>query len=203
MLIRRKISPLLTVAVLLTGLPACVNLKPTLSQGFSYTLGPVEETTVPDSLAGAAAIYILRPQVPTYLESDRLSYRLASGEVKHLSGARWAEPLAAGIARALSLYLAESGLAAGAAYYPWPNTVADASQLAVYFQRFGATASGEVRIVARWELRPADGQTIDGLYVSDALAWSMDAPDSLVAAYNQVLRALVHEIRQQVAGTAE
>lgn len=203
MQIQRKISPVLTLAVFLIGLPACVNLKPTPSQSFSYTLGPVEQAAVPDSVAGAAAIYILRPQVPTYLESDRLSYRLASGEVKHLFGARWAEPLAEGIARAMSLYLAESGFVAGAAYYPWPNTVADASQLALYFQRFGATASGEVQIVARWEFRTADGRTIDGLYVSDSLAWSVDAPDSLVAAYNQALRALVREIKRQVAGPAE
>ena len=194
----RKISAVCIAAVFLLGLPACVNLKPAPSQAFSYTLGPVDGAALPQPEAQAQAIYILRPQVPTYLDDDRLSYRLASGEVINLFGARWAEPLAEGIARAMSLLISESRLAVVEGYYPWPNTSPEAARLSLNFQRFGATESGQVQVVARWELKQADGKIVDGQYVSDSLGWVVGEPDTLIAAYNQALRALAQEVGENV-----
>lgn len=194
----RQIPAVFIASVFLLWLPACVNFKPVPTQTFNYTLGPVEVATPSKAGTQGESIYILRPQVPTYLDDDRLSYRLASGEVKNMFGARWAEPLAEGIARAMSLYLSESGLARVEGYYPWPNTSLEAYRLSLNFQRFGATESGEVQVVVRWELKQVDGRSVDGQYVSDALSWTVGQPDTLIAAYNQALRALAQEMGEQV-----
>lgn len=189
-----RIPTLLTCLLCLFGLAACVNLKPVPSLTESYTLGPVDALTPPQSLASGAPIYIFRPQIPTYLDDSSLSYRSSSGEVTNLPSARWAEPLAEGIARAMSLYLSASDHVAVEGYYPWPNTSADASRLSLNFQRFGATDSGKVRVVARWTLKKAGGATETGQFVSEALNWQTGQPKSLVAAYNQALQALARSI---------
>jgi len=182
----------------LLGLAACVNLKPVPSETESFTLGPVEMTAKAQHGEGKEAIYIIRPQLPTYLDGSHLSYRSASGEVKSIPGARWAEPLAEGIARAMSLYLSGSGLGPVDGYYPWPNTTPEASRLSLNFQRFGATDSGVVQVVAQWSLKRADGRTISGQYVSESPDWSVGQAESLIAAYNEALRALAHEVEKSL-----
>lgn len=193
-----KLPVLFIASVFLLLLAACVNLKPVPSQTFSYALGPVELAAPSEPRTESESLYILRPQVPTYLDSDRLSYRLASGEVKNIFGARWAEPLAEGIARAMSLFLSESSPGLVEGYYPWPNTSSDASRLSLYFQRFGATDSGEVQVVVRWELKQPDGTSLSEQYNSESLTWVVGQPDTLVAAYNEALRALALEIEDRV-----
>lgn len=179
-------------------LPACVNLKPVPSQTKSYTLGPVEAVARTEVGATTETIFILPPQVPTYLDSARLTYRSANGEVKNMLGARWAEPLGEGIARAMSLFLAETAPGMVEGHYPWPNTSPEASRLAIYFQRFGATDSGRVHVVARWEIKRADGGLVQGDYVSESAKWQVGEPDSLVAAYNEALNGLAREIAKRL-----
>jgi len=181
------------------GFTSCVNLKPVPSETESYTLGPVVAVPTMQGSNSSETIYIMRPQVPTYLDGSRLSYRSASGEVKSMPGARWAEPLAEGIARALSLYLSGSSLGVVEGYYPWPNTSPAASRLSLHFQRFGATDSGDVQVLVRWSLKRAGGQTISGQYLPQSLNWSVGEADSLIKAYNEALRALSREIEARVA----
>lgn len=179
-------------------LPACVNLKPVPSDSKSYTLGPVEMEHRGQSTEANLPIYIIRPQVPTYMENSRLSYRSASGEVIHVSGARWAEPLAEGIARAMSLYLSESGMGPIGGYYPWPNASDDAARLSLNFQRFGATEAGEVQVVVRWRLAIPEGKSKTGEFVSDAHSWVIGEPSTLVAAYNIALQALALHLKESL-----
>lgn len=190
-MMRKKLS-LFTTLLLLFGLTACVNLKPVPSQTESFTLGPVGMQPQGDNQLSSEGIYIMRPQVPTYLDGSRLSYRAASGEVKNLPGARWAEPLSEGIARAMSLYL--SGPVAVEGYYPWPNTSSESSRLSLNFQRFGATNSGEVHVVVSWSLKRTSGKVITGQYISDSLTWVVGQSDSLIVAYNQALKALASDV---------
>lgn len=189
------VSSSLLCLVLLT---ACVNLKPTPFEAQSFTLGPVEMEAMEQVAVASEPIYIIRPQVPTYLDSTRLSYRLASGEVKNMPGTRWAEPLAEGIARAMSLYLSETSLGPVEGYYPWPNSSTKALRLSLEFQRFGATETGEVQVVVRWTLKRSAGQTKSGLFVLGTLSWDAGQPDALVAAYNQALKALALEIERSL-----
>ena len=192
---KQKILTLSAAFLCLFGLLACVNLKPVPSETQSFILGPVAMVPKVQNADVKEAIYIMRPQVPTYLDGSRLSYRSASGEVKTIPRARWAEPLAEGIGRAMSLYISGSSLHGPAhGYYPWPNTSSDASRLSINFQRFAATNTGEVLVVAIWSLKRNDGSSASGQYTSESLKWTVGQPETMVAAYNQALRALVHEI---------
>jgi uncharacterized lipoprotein YmbA len=192
---KQQILARFTALLCLLALASCVNLKPVPSQTRSFALGPVDTTVAPEALASGDSIYILRPQVPTYQDGSRLNYRSASGEVMSLPGARWAEPLAEGIARATSLYLAPSKEASVQGYYPWPNTSAEAVRLSLNFQRFGATESGEVKVVARWTLKKPGGKSQSGQFVSETLRWVPGQPETLVAAYNQALQALADSLK--------
>ena len=195
------ISKILSLFVSASGLlflAACVNLKPVPSETTNYTLGPVELGTSAQVSKNSKLIYIIRPQVPTYLDGSRLSYRLASGEVQNIRGTRWAEPLAEGIARAMSLYLSSSSTISVEGYYPWPNTSANAARLTLNFQRFGATESGNVQLVASWILRDSGEGLKKGHFVSDNQTWDLENPDSLVAAYNRALQALAQDIEKVV-----
>ncbi len=190
---KKSVSALVALAGLLS-LPACVNLKPAASTANSHALGPVEATAPEAAPLAAEPIYILRPQIPSYLDSSRLSYLMASGEVRNMEGSRWAEPLGEGIARAVGLFLFERNPALVEGFYPWPNTSPGASRLALNFKRFGATDSGEVHVVAYWKLMQGEGRSTSGRFHSESLGWTVGEPDSLIAAYNEALRALSQEI---------
>jgi len=184
--------------ICLVWLAGCVNLKPVPSQTESFALGPVEMQAPDQSRQLENPIYIVRPQVPTYLDGSRLSYRSSSGEVINMPGARWAEPLAEGIARAVSLYLSGSVHGVVEGYYPWPNTSQNASRLSLNFQRFGATESGEVQVVAQWTLKPDQGEVISGQFVSDSISWQVGDPATLVAAYNEALRTIAMDVEKSL-----
>lgn len=195
---RCHLPAVLIAAAFVLWLPACVNLKPKPSLTKSYTLGPVEAAAVEEVRLLTEPIYIFHPQVPTYLDNPRLSYRLASGEVIYMHSARWAEPLAEGLARAMSLLFTEFSPGQAVEHYPWPNSVPEASRISLNFQRFGATATGEVQVVVHWEFRRPDGNIVKGQFASEGLSWVVGDPDSLVQAYNQALRALTLELGEQV-----
>lgn len=194
----RSHFPAVLIAAFVLWQPACVNLKPKASLSKNYTLGPVEAASLEEAQLLSEPLYILHPQVPTYLDNPRLCYRLTSGEVIQMQSARWAEPLPEGLARSMSLIFSDiaPGLVAG--HYPWPNTMPGASRLSLHFQRFGATASGDVQIVAHWEIRRPEGDIVKGQFASEGLTWVVGDPDSLVKAYNQGLRVLAHELAKVV-----
>lgn len=195
----RKTQFVFIASVILLFTPACVNLKPAPSQTVKYALGPVEMAAQqPRGRTSGESVFIIRPQVPSYLVGMNLSYRLASGEVRGMPGVRWAEPLPEGIARAMSVFLSESSPGMVEAYYPGLNTSPEASRLALYFQRFDATESGEVQVAARWTLKRPGGNSQTGQYVSEELSWFVGQPETLVAAFNRALQGLAVNIEKSV-----
>jgi len=186
-----QLFPLFAALLALTG---CVNLKPSLSQMRSFTLGPVAVDVVEAEAGVERALYIQRPQLPTFLDGSRLSYRTASGELKYLPSARWAEPLNEGVARAVALYLGRSGLGEAPAFYPWPNTKAEAAVLTLAFERFSANESGTVQIVVNWQVSGAGWAPQQTRFISESIDWEIDRPETLVAAFNQALAELAGEI---------
>ncbi|PXA03806.1 hypothetical protein DDZ13_09185 [Coraliomargarita sinensis] len=191
-----KAAFIFTVSLCLFGFWGCVNLKPVPSQSESFTLGPVGMTLDVPNLKSGEVIYIMRPQVPTYLDDKRLSYRSASGEVESMTGSRWAEPLAEGIARAMSMYFSGSDIGTIIGYYPWPNTSTEASRLSLYFQSFGATDLGDVHVVVRWSLKRTNENTVSGQFVSESLEWTVGEPETLIGAYNEALQQLALDIEK-------
>ena len=186
-----KIRALLLL-ILSCGLTACVNLKPTAHSVQRYVLGPVV-SAVP--VGAGFDLYVARPDLPIYLEGNRMQYRGGDGELQSLSGARWGEPLQEGIARALSELVAQQRGGSGGGFYPWPQSSAQATVLRVQFCQFGATADGRVQLAANWQLEGAGGSvTSQGSYVSEELTWAPGEAPSLVAGLNAALAVLAQEI---------
>jgi uncharacterized lipoprotein YmbA len=183
-----KIRALLLL-MLTCGLTACVSLKPTAHSVQRYVLGPVAAAAVQADTG--SGFYVARPDLPTYLEGNRMQYRGEDGELQSLDGARWGEPLREGIARAL----AQQCGGQGNGFYPWPQASAQAKTLRVQLHQFGATADGQVQLVAHWQLEgTGGGVTSQGSYVAEQLTWTPGQAPSLVAGLNAALAALAQEI---------
>jgi uncharacterized lipoprotein YmbA len=173
------------------GLTACVNLKPKPDTVRLYVLGPLD-TAVESGVLSGPAIYIARPDLPTYVDGTRLQYRRQGGELRSLSGARWAEPLQEGVSRALSEYLSSQHAING--YYPWPKLSSVTSQVRVRFSQFGATADGQIQLSAHWQIEGPEAVVREGVFAAADLKWQTDDAQSMVAGLNEALQALAADI---------
>jgi uncharacterized lipoprotein YmbA len=147
------IRPLILLIVSFA-LTACVNLKPKPDSVRLYLLGPVTASAVEAPVG--RGIYIARPDLPTYLEGNRMQYHGEGGELQSVYGARWGEPLQEGIARAISELITQQSGRPGSRFYPWPKSSDQAAELRVQFHQFGATADGRVQLTANWQLEGND-----------------------------------------------
>ena len=186
------IRPLILLIVSFA-LTACVNLKPKPDSVRLYLLGPVTASAVEAPVG--RGIYIARPDLPTYLEGNRMQYHGEGGELQSVYGARWGEPLQEGIARAISELITQQSGRPGSRFYPWPKSSDQAAELRVQFHQFGATADGRVQLTANWQLEGATGVvTVQGTYTAGDSKWTPGQAQSLVAGLNAALAALTRDI---------
>ena len=183
----------ITLFIVACGLSACVNLKPREDHTKTYVLGPIELAASSSDQAIEQG-YIARPQLPVYMEGYGLKVRSANGEINSLSGARWAEPMDVGIARALSHYIEAKNGGIKSGFYPWPQSSAASNTLQVKFHHLVATADGRIQLSASWELKRATGAPLTGVFTAIDGAWSPDDAQSMVAGVNAVLEALADQI---------
>jgi len=177
----------------------CVNLKPRADITQHYALGSdLAVLTVPPALR--AAIYIARPNLPSYSSDSHLQYRSANGEISQLNHARWIEAVDQGIARSMAEMMLGAAGPAGQqviGYYPWPQDKRSAVQLKVNFYRFGANANGAVEVSAHWEWLDVGGAVeYQGQFTAQGIEWQVGDAVSLVCGLNQALRALIVEVLQ-------
>ncbi len=182
----------LVLCLLCGGLAGCVNLKPKADVVKLYALGPGEFS--PEAAKAGPPIYVARPDLPAYLDGKRLQYRHADGEVRSLRRARWAEPLQEGVARALAEFLIDSNGLPVSGFYPWPEPSGGELKLRVHLHQIGATAAGEIRMVANWELQNGRVLVASGLYQSEGIEWRPGDAESLVAGINLALSQLAAEV---------
>ena len=147
-------------------LSACVNLEPNPDLSRSFVLGPVDFSESSQGLDGGA-LYVMRPQLPSFLDSNRIQYRDAIGLVESVEDAFWAESLPEGVSRAFAQYFGQRSGLGGIAYYPWPEPGVEVDKIVLKFQRFDAITSGEVYVKASWELKSgSNGKHSGSLNVS-------------------------------------
>ncbi|MFP4157469.1 MAG: membrane integrity-associated transporter subunit PqiC [Opitutales bacterium] len=183
--------------ILLTG---CINLEPEPDDTRRFALGPVSQAEARLNKAGGHALYLMPPHLPTYLERNELLYRTGRGEVVALPTARWAEPLADGVARTFAHYLDAQPDIEVAGYYPWPQPAGPSARLTLKFSRFDATEDGRVQSIVFWSLRLPDGSRRAGTLEGKTISWEVGAPESLVAAQNQALEALAESLGEALRG---
>lgn len=195
---------LLFAAISLT---SCVNLEPRPDLSRSFTLGLVDVSDVTNPLGGEPpvansldlpAVYVMRPQIPGYIDAKRIQFRDIDGELSSVKNALWAEPLSDGIARAFAEYLADEGELHGVHFYPWPESGGEMTRVALNFFRFDASSSGAVYVSVGWTVIEGDGERTSGHFERTGISWNTSAPESLVSAYNRVLQELAGEVSQSL-----
>jgi uncharacterized lipoprotein YmbA len=166
-------------------------------------LGPRQDTSaffllspVPPPAAEApvpVAIGVGPVAIPGYLDRPQVVVRLSDNEIALSDADRWAEPLAANIARTLVENLA--ALLPGSSYvtFPWYASEEPDLALALEFRRFEADASGAVTLEATWSLARA-GARVDG--GTALIAEAADGPGraAAVAAHSRALAELSRQI---------
>ncbi len=165
-----KIHRLLPAAAPLAVLLAGCNLlpEPQADQSRYYVL----ESAAPAAEAPAVRLGLRRVEIPAYLKSKALVVRTGNNELRYSDTARWAEPLEAGLARALRDQLAAR---AAVSTYPFPAQQERDYDLTVQVSAAEGTDDG-IRFAARFELvRAADGQVVSRrTYTAPAGAWRGD-----------------------------
>lgn len=139
--------------------------------------------------------------IPRYLDRLQMVHRLSDNEIAVSDADRWAEPLAANIARTLEQNLA--AMLPGSSYvvFPWYPSEAPDFAVALHFRRFEADSSGAVTLDATWSLARA-GTPIDGGGV--LLGFLADGPGrgAAVAAHSRALAELSGQIAAAVRRVA-
>jgi len=178
------------VALALAG---CVNLEPTANEVRPFALGPGEALQM--SEARGPTVYVERPDLPGYAQGDRMIFREEGGAFETIDGARWAEPMGEGVARALGEWIARVSDRRLAGYYPWPSGDKEATSVRIRFLQLIATRGGAVHVAASWRVKKPDGATGEGEYASREIRWTPENPETLVAALNEAFRELATAIQ--------
>ncbi|MEM1221821.1 MAG: PqiC family protein [Verrucomicrobiota bacterium] len=180
------------------GFSGCVNLKPKPDLTKRYVLGPVGADSASSATSrDLESIYVARPELPTYLATNRLVYRESGGALTEIKDALWAEPFDQTVARALAEYLS-SASATNYGFYPWQNSRGNPIKVAVQFQRMDANADGSILVTATWMVFKKGLKIKQGEYTSANLTWTVGDSDSYISSLNSALNALAREVGQQL-----
>ena len=184
---------LITLIALIGPLAGCINLKPREDTRKEYTLGLIELPRV-ESGQGVERGYIARPHLPAYMEGYGLKVRSSNGELTELGGARWAEPIELGVARALSHYIEAASGGVKSGFYPWPQSNFEDNVLHVRFHQLIATAEGRIQLSASWEVKREGVDSLAGVFTSSDVTWIPGDSESMVTGLNAALEAFSNEI---------
>lgn len=187
-MIIRTIATLMFAATLVS----CVNLEPVEDDLKLYALGSVSDrpsTVFPDDPSDV--VYIGRPDLPAYLDNNRIVVRSENGLITPLDGVRWAEPLEEGVARALSEYISRADGQFVAGYYPWPLLDRETIQVRVRFSELSFEDDGSIHVVAFWWASSQENSLLKGgILEPQDIKWTPGDPATLVAAFNQILEQM-------------
>jgi uncharacterized lipoprotein YmbA len=139
-------------------LAGCVSLKRTPEARFFVLRAVVEPGEAPAAAAPIGSFVGLLPvRVPGHLERPQLVTWTGPGELRIDEYLRWAEPIDAGVTRALAENLDALLPAHPVARSPWPAAFTPFCRVRVELRVFGPQESGDVRLEGRWVLLPGKG----------------------------------------------
>ena len=151
----RQIIPILATCLCLALLCGCGVTQPARF----YILTPVEfggETAVPGPALGIGPV-----DFPAYLDRPEIAHRSGDNQLHFADSDRWAEPLKTTFTRTLAENLSVMLPSDRISLYPWSRSTRVDYQISVDVLRFDADASGEVVLVAGWEIiNPGDSTVV-------------------------------------------
>lgn len=186
-------------AALALALAGCSILPPRPDPSRFFTLSAVTRDGAAPEAATGLALGLGPVRVPAYLDRPELATRVAPNELRFSATERWAEPLGTSLRRVLAQNLdAELG-PAEITFFPWPAGTELDWAVAVDVRRFERTPAGEVEIAARWVVRdPATGRIRLARESRVTRHTAGEDTDAVVAAWNEALAELSHEIATAV-----
>ena len=153
--LKNRLSLALALAALLTG---CARTTPIQY----YQLAAMGEDHAPVEFAAPEAITIgLGPiLIPEYLARPQIVSRTSANRLTIADRHRWAEPLAANLARVLSEDLAALLGTDRIVSHPWSRGREVDCQIKIEVLRFEGEPNDTVNLVARWQVIGQEGQVL-------------------------------------------
>lgn len=193
-------------AFVVAGLSACNLLpKPSPDPTRHYVLTPPAATSAePAAARGGLVVGLRAVQVAPYLDTKSMIVRRGENEILYRDYARWAEPLAAGVQRALAGRLRESGRVARLLPQPYPFDVERDVDVAVTVLRCEgrlAPAGATAELVCAIEVLRVGDQDGGGAevllretFAPPAIAWTEGDHAGLAAALGAHVAALADRL---------
>jgi uncharacterized lipoprotein YmbA len=144
------------VAGLAVALSSCVTLKRSPEARF-FVLRSLEVPAQTGRVPSSGVVGLLSVRVPGYLERPQVVTWVSEDEIRIDEFLRWAEPLDVGVSRILAENLSALLPQHPVARAPWSSRVTLMCRVRVDLQRFGRQTDGEVQLVGRWAILPAEG----------------------------------------------
>ncbi len=167
-------------------------MKPDQSPLDHYALGPGKLAEV-SATDGGNTLYIDRPNIPVYVEADRMYLWGANGEISKARAVRWAEPLNEGLARALAEYIELKSDHLVRAYYPWRTQEVDLYTVNLNVYKLIAHEDGNLLADIGWRILSRDGEELLGRYQT-TVEWEPVSFPSYVSAMNQAIEGLADQL---------
>jgi len=118
-----------------------------------YLLSALAPET-PAQGAGRTMVIGLGPVIlPDYLDRPQIIFRVSANRLTAADTHRWAEPLAANVARVLAENLAAQLPGSRILHYPWAGSEAPDYQVRVEVLRFDAGPDEAVHLLANWSVK--------------------------------------------------
>ena len=102
------------------------------------------------------AFYIKQVELPSYLDQNRIVYRLKADEIQFCENDRWGEPLEEGFGRVLGSSLSRSLKSPFFSVFPHRKKNGSYFELVVSLDRFEKISNSEVLLSGGWEVYTQD-----------------------------------------------
>lgn len=177
---------------------SCVNLEPAIDLSREYTLPVIryQKTEADSERKSLPAIYVNRPSLPAYLDSNRFVVLHKNGELKQLPNAYWAEPRSEAMARNLAQHL-ETPETYRATAYPAKGKSNSEFELTIAVKSINPAADGLFQIDIDWAIQ-RDATTIHGVFRSHDLTWDGTRPDSYLTTLDTALKQCAEHILGEI-----
>lgn len=185
---RRRVPLAVLLAVVACGAPV-------RTRYFTLT-SLVDSEPFPAARRASGSLGVGPVTLPDYLRRAQLVTRVGPSEVHLSDGARWSEPLADGVARALAANLQTLLGAERVQLFPWDPRFPPDQAVAVELFRFEKQPGSEVELLARWWVRR---RTSEGLVLHETRLREpvgTDDPSAAVDALGRTLAGLSREIAE-------
>lgn len=198
-----RLVNIITLALFLVALPACVNLGGATQQTTKFyvlnslysAIGNIETKTALDK----AVIGVGPVKLPEYVNRPEIITRTSNNELEVAPFARWAEPLESNLLRVLAENLTVLFSTDRVIVYPWKGTVSIDYQVALEVTRFDGELGGQVSLRARWTVLGDNGETLLLRRLSSlSTHGEANSYEALVATQSQLLADLSRQIGEAI-----